>query len=104
MIMFDQSKRLSEPLRWGHREKTVIAVLLGCVVLGVVGLGTLALRSGGPVRKDCVTASFASTLGGAEIHACGPNARLVCASSAHRSIASQLRVACRRAGFPFGGG
>jgi hypothetical protein len=51
-----------------------------------------------------VAASFASTLGGAEIHACGPNARLVCASGAHRSIASQLRVACRRAGFPFGGG
>jgi hypothetical protein len=104
MIMMDQSKRLSEPLRWGRREKTVIAVLLSCVVLGVAGLSVLALSGGGPMRKDCVSASFASTLGGAEIHACGQNARLVCASSAHRSIASQLRVACRRAGFPFGGG
>ena len=26
MIMFEQSRRLSEPLRWGRREKTVVAV------------------------------------------------------------------------------
>ena len=39
MIMFDQSRRLSEPLRWGRREKTVVAVLLSCVVLAAIGLG-----------------------------------------------------------------
>jgi hypothetical protein len=62
MIMIDQSKRLSEPLRWGRREKTVIAVLLSCVVLGVAGLGALALRSGGPVRKDCVSPALSVAL------------------------------------------
>ena len=31
MIMQDQSKRLSEPLRWGRRERTVVAVVLACV-------------------------------------------------------------------------
>ena len=33
MIMMDQSRRLSEPLRWGRREQTVVAALLECVLL-----------------------------------------------------------------------
>ena len=60
MIMQDQSRRLSEPLRWGRREKTVVAVLLGCVVLALVGLGAYALTSGGRARKDCIEVTFAS--------------------------------------------
>ncbi len=82
MIMQDQSKRLSEPLRWGRRERTVVVVMLACVVLVVVGLGAYALTSGSPGRKDCIEVSFASTLGGATEHACGPQARRVCASRA----------------------
>ncbi len=39
MIMFEQSRRLSEPLRWGRREKTIAAVLISCVVLALAGLG-----------------------------------------------------------------
>ncbi len=51
MIMFDQSRRLSEPLRWGRREKTIVAVLLAsCVVLALAGLGAYALTSGSPAR------------------------------------------------------
>ena len=46
MIMQDQSKRLSEPLRWGRREKTAVAVLLSCLLLAVVGLGAYALTNG----------------------------------------------------------
>ncbi len=103
MIMMDQSKRLSQPLRWGRRERGVVAVLLACVALAVIGLGAYAVTSGAPPRKDCIEVTFASTLGGATEHACGGQARTVCASpGAFKSAAAQLRAACRRAGFPFG--
>ncbi len=103
MIMQDQSQRLSEPLRWGRREKTAVAVVLTCVVLIVVGLGAYALTSGAPARKDCIDFTFASTLGGAQVHECGGKARAVCASpGAFRGVTAELRTVCRKAGFPFG--
>ena len=102
MIMQDQSRRLSEPLRWGRRERAVVAALLACLALVAAGLGAYALTSGAPARRDCVEVTFASTLGGATEHACGVQARTVCASpDAFRSVAEELRAACRRAGFPF---
>jgi hypothetical protein len=101
MIMQDQSRRLSEPLRWGRRERTVIAVLASCVLLAAIGLGAYALTSGAPARRDCVEVTFASTLGGATVHACGARARAVCASGAFKGVAKELRAACLRAGFPF---
>jgi hypothetical protein len=102
MIMQDQSKRLSEPLRWGKRERNVVAALLACVVLAAIGLGVFALTSGAPARKDCIEVTFASTLGGATEHACGGQARTVCATpGAFKSVAAELRAACKRAGFPF---
>ncbi len=103
MIMMDRSKRLSEPLRWGRRERTVIAVLLACVALSAIGLGAYALTSGAPARRDCIEVTFASTLGAATEHACGARARRVCATpGAFRHVAAELRAACRHAGFPFG--
>ncbi len=103
MIMFDQSRRLSEPLRWERRERTVVAVMVSCVVLALAGLGAYALTSGGPARRDCIEVSFASTLGGATEHACGRAARTVCASpGAFKHVAAELRASCRHAGFPFG--
>jgi hypothetical protein len=102
MIMVDQSKRLSEPLRWGRRERTVVATLLACVLLAAIGLGAYALTTGAPPRKDCIEVNFASTLGGATEHACGAQARKVCASpGAFKHSAEALRESCRRAGFPF---
>jgi hypothetical protein len=101
--MIDQSKRLSEPLRWGRRERAIVAALLACVVLAVIGLGAYAVTSGAPPRRDCIEVTFASTLGGATEHACGARARTVCASpQAFKSSAAELRAACRRAGFPYG--
>jgi hypothetical protein len=103
MIMIDQSKRLSEPLRWGRREKTAVAAVLACLVLALAGFGAYALTSGAPARADCVHVTFASTLGGAEVHACGARARRICASpGAFKSSADELRESCRKAGFPFG--
>jgi hypothetical protein len=102
MIMVGQSKRLSKPLSWGRREKAVVAALISCVVLAAIGLGAYALTSGAPSRSDCVEVTFASTLGGATLHACGAHARHVCASRAFHGIEQELRAACRRAGFPYG--
>jgi len=104
MVMQEQARRLSEPLHWGRREKTIAAVLLGCLVLALAGLGAFALTSGAPARADCVTVRFASTLGGAEIHGCGAQARRICGSAGSETsgIAQELRAACRRAGFPYG--
>jgi hypothetical protein len=103
MIMFDQSRRLSEPLRWGRREKIAVAAVLSCLLLALIGLGAYALTNRGPARADCVDVTFASTMGGARIHVCGQRARSICGSpAALRGIAGELRIACRRAGFPFG--
>jgi hypothetical protein len=101
MIMFDQSRRLSEPLRWGRREKTIVAVLASCLLLALIALGAYALSSGAPARSDCVKVNFASTLGGAEVHACGAQARRICASGDFRGIQQELSAACRRAGFAY---
>jgi hypothetical protein len=101
MIMFEQSRRLSQPLRWGRREKTALAALVSCVVLALIALGAYALTSGGPSRSDCVTVTFASTLGGADLHACGSKARSVCASGSFRGIQTELSAACARAGFAY---
>ncbi len=101
MVMFEQSRRLSEPLRWGRREKAAVGALLGCVVLALVGLGIYGLSSGSPARADCIRVTFASTLGGADLHGCGPQARRICASGQFRSIAADLRAACRHAGMPY---
>jgi hypothetical protein len=101
MIMFEQQRRLSQPLKWGRREKTAIAALASCALLALIGLGAYALTSGSPPRRDCVTVTFASTLGGADLHACGGQARRVCASGGFRSIRSELSAACGHAGFAY---
>ncbi len=101
MVMYQQARRLSEPLHWGRREKWIVAVVLSCVALAVVGLGISALRGSTPEPADCVRVTFASTLGGADLHGCGAQARRICASGDFHSITEELRAACVRAGFPF---
>jgi hypothetical protein len=104
MIMFEQSRRLSEPLQWGRREKSIAAVLLGCVVAAAIALAVYALTSSAPSRKGCIEITFASTLGAARLEQCGARARSTCAAPAgYRGVAAQeLREACRRAGYPLG--
>ena len=96
MVMLEQSKRLSEPLRWGRREKTAVAALLGVRRCSrVIALGAYALTSGAPARADCIEVTFASTLGGAEaarLRRAGPHdLRLRRAS---RASPTQLREPC----------
>jgi hypothetical protein len=102
MVMFEQSRRLSEPLRWGRREKAIVAALLSCVAVAAIALVIFGVSSGSQTRGDCVQVTFASTLGAAEVKGCGSRARELCASGADfRSAEANLKAACRRAGFPF---
>ena len=102
--MQDQSRRLREPLTWGRRERAAVAALLTLLVAGVVALAVFALTPGASARRDCVDITFASTVGAATVHACGARARAICAApQAFRSSADQLREACDRAGFRYGG-
>jgi hypothetical protein len=101
MVMFEQSRRLSEPLRWGRREKTAVVAALSALLIALVALGTYALTSGSPARAGCIRVTFASTLGGADLHGCGARARRICASGQFRSIAPELHAACGRARLPY---
>lgn len=101
MIMQDHSRRLSQPLQWGRREKGAVAAVLACLALALGALGVYALTSGAPARADCVDVTFPSTLGAAKIHACGARARTICAGGGYEGIEAQLRGACAHAGFPF---
>jgi len=99
--MQEQARRLREPLRWGRREKTAMAVLLSVVAVAVAGLIAFGLSSGAPARSDCVSVTFPSTLGAAVVKGCGEQARRICASGAFRGIEAEMQAACRRAGFAY---
>jgi hypothetical protein len=103
MIMQDRSKRLSQPLSWGKREKTAVGALLVVVLAAAIALGAYALTSGSPARRDCIEVTFASTLGAGKLHGCGSQARRQCSSGDFQAIEPELRAACRKAGFPFVG-
>ncbi len=101
MIMEARAKRLATPLQWGRREKTAVGAVLATLVLALAGLGAYALSSGAPARHDCINVTFASTLGAAQINACGARARTICGSGSFASLRSELSAACRRAGFAY---
>jgi hypothetical protein len=102
MVMYQQARRLSQPLRWGGREKAIVTAVVSCVVLALIALGAAFATSGGKSEPaDCIRVTFASTLGGADLHGCGPQARRICASGDFHSITPELRAACTRAGFAF---
>jgi hypothetical protein len=70
--MFDQSRRLSEPLRWGRREKTAVAVVVTCLLLAVIGLGVHALTSSSPERADCIDVTLPCTPAAGKPEPCAP--------------------------------
>ncbi len=100
--MQDQARRLREPLRWGRREKTLVAALAALVAAAAIALAVYGASSGAPARADCIDVTFPSTLGAGFIKACGAKARTICASGAYRgTLGGEVRVACTRAGFAF---
>ena len=101
MVMQEQARRLSEPLRWGRREKTAIGVFLAIVAAALIALAVYGLSSGAPARADCIKLTFANTLGGSEVKACGKKANTLCASGAYPGVADQMREQCTKAGFAY---
>ncbi|HEX3509695.1 MAG TPA: hypothetical protein VHT27_01220 [Solirubrobacteraceae bacterium] len=101
MVMQEQARRLSEPLQWGRQQKLALGFALSLLVIALAGLGVYALTSGAAPRRDCVSVTFASTLGGGELHGCGGKARAICASGSFPHITGELRAACARAGFAY---
>jgi hypothetical protein len=105
MILPDQSKRLSEPVRWTRMGKIAVASIVAGVLVGVLGLAVYSALGGTSESAGCVDVTFASTLGGSRLHACGERAREVCASPASNPEATAggaLRTACEQAGYPYG--
>src|ERR1700676_4314188 len=72
MIMFEQSRRLSQPLRWGRREKTAVAVVVSCVLLALLGHGAYALTRARPLAP---TASISSSRARSAAHGFMPAVR-----------------------------
>lgn len=103
--MQDQSKRLSEPLRWTRASR--LAVACAVLVLAVAGgvVAVVGSTSGTPARRGCIEVTVPSTLGGAVVRQCGATARETCANPAgNRGLAANgaLHDACRRAGVAYG--
>jgi hypothetical protein len=99
MVMQEQARRLDTPLSWGKREKTVMAVFLSVVALALLGMLVYGLSSGAPARADCVSVSFANTLGASEVKGCGAAAQKICYSGAYKGVSDELRAQCMKAGF-----
>lgn len=103
--MMDQHRRLTEPLRWTRAGRIAVAALALGLALVVIALGIYAATGGfeQKTQAGCIDVTFASTTGGARLHACGARARAMCASpEAGSTIAAALREACVRAGYQFG--
>lgn len=105
MIMTDQSKRLSEPLRWTRTGRLAVIAASALLLAAVATVAVIASTSGSGRRAGCIEVTFASSLGGAVIRPCGARARTVCANPAENPAAAAhdaLREACRQAGLPYG--
>ena len=106
MIMMDQSRRLSEPLRWTRAGRLAVAAVAVCLALALGAWAVFGLGGDtrGGAREGCIDVTFPSTLGAANMHACGGRARSICATPGARvaaSIGEPLRASCRRAGYPY---
>lgn len=104
MVMVGQNRRLREPLRWTRAGKITVAAAGAIVAAAVIAL-VVAISSGTPAKRPgCIAVTFASSVGGATVEACGAKARSDCADPQGSSLAADagaLRVECRRAKLPY---
>jgi hypothetical protein len=105
MIMIDQSKRLSEPLRWTKAGRLGVITAAVSLLIAVAVLVAVVSTGGSKLGAGCIEVTFPSTLGAAAQHACGAKARGICANPAQNPALADkgaLREACRKAGLPYG--
>lgn len=104
MVMQEQSKRLSEPLRWTPVGRLAVICVTTLLVVGMA-VGIVSVTTGGKaLAPGCVEVTFPSTLGAAAAHPCGARARAMCASPAENPGLVEhgaLREACEKAGIPY---
>ncbi|HEY2631981.1 MAG TPA: hypothetical protein VGI26_06330 [Solirubrobacteraceae bacterium] len=104
MVMQEQSKRLSQPLRWTRAGRVAVIVTLLVLIGGGVAT-VVATTTAKKLAPGCIEVTFASTLGAAAVHPCGARAREMCASPAQNPGLAEhgvLREACVRGGLPYG--
>jgi hypothetical protein len=104
MVMHEQSRRLSEPLRWTRTGTIAVALVVLALAAGTV-VAVIASSGAKALPRGCIEVTFASTLGGAVDRRCGANAREACATPAQNpalAVHGALREACRKAGLPYG--
>jgi hypothetical protein len=104
MVMHEQSRRLSEPLRWTRGGRVAVAAVIAILVAAAT-IGVVASSGGKRLPRGCIEVTFASTLGAATDRRCGAHAREACAAPGQNpALAAHgaLREACRRAGLPYG--
>jgi hypothetical protein len=104
MVMHEQSRRLSEPLRWTRAGTIAVALVVLVLAAGTV-VAVVASSGAKRLPRGCIEVTFASTLGGASERLCGKLARQACATPAQNpALAAHgaLRDACRKAGLPYG--
>ena len=104
MVMVGQHRRLQQPLRWGRRERWAVIAVVVVLILGAAAVAVYAVTSGGGASNaGCVQVTVPSTLGGAVVHSCGPDARSLCRQGAASGVpAGPLRSECARLGYAFG--
>lgn len=105
MVMQEQSKRLSEPLRWTKGGRIAVIAVASLLIAAMVTVAVIASTSGSSRRPGCIEVTFASTLGAAVIRPCGSRASELCAHPGENPAAAAhdaLREACRQAGLPYG--
>jgi hypothetical protein len=105
MVMHEQSRRLSEPLRWTRGGRIAVAAVVVLLAGGAVAAVLASTTGSMKLAPGCIEVTFASTLGAAAIHPCGARARELCARPGENPGLAEhgaLREACRRAGIPYG--
>jgi hypothetical protein len=105
MVMMDQSRRLSEPLKWTRAGKLSMIAVSVLLAVCVIGAGTYGLVHGFSKKQTpgCIDVIVPSTLGGADVHACGSKAKQLCGAPGGAGLAGNdsLRSQCRREGYAF---
>ncbi len=102
--MQEQSKRLSEPLRWTRAGRLAVLGVGGLLLAALVTVAVLASTTGSR-QAGCIEVTYASSLGAALMHPCGAHAREACARPDQYPAAAAhgaLLEACRQAGLPYG--
>jgi hypothetical protein len=102
-------RRQQTPLRSiGARERRLVAAIAAVTLAALLVTAYLVLaadQSSAPAA-GCVKATAPSTMGGAEVHACGHAAERLCAQAQteRTPLASELRKQCRKRGISGAGG